>query len=122
MRRFFGKEHWIGISLFLALYDIVVVAMSYFLALWLRFDCRFSEIPAEYLSAWKHFTPAYVVAGVLCFYVLRLYKSIWRFASYSELLRIIIASFITSVMHTVCITALMRLDVDTYQQSRMPIS
>ena len=28
MRRFFGKEHWIGISLFLALYDIVVVAMS----------------------------------------------------------------------------------------------
>ncbi|MBR7019910.1 MAG: polysaccharide biosynthesis protein [Lachnospiraceae bacterium] len=122
MRRFFGKEHWIGISLFLALYDIVVVAMSYFLALWLRFDCRYSEIPAEYLSAWKHFTPIYIVLAILCFYLLRLYKSIWRFASYSELLRTIIASIITTIIHTVGITAMMRLLFDTFTMRRMPIS
>ena len=97
MRRFFGKEHWIGSSLFLAIYDIVAVSMSYFLALWLRFDCRYSIIPAEYLRAWKLFTPAYVVLSILIFYILRLYKSIWRFASYSELLRTIIASMITAV-------------------------
>ena len=122
MKRFFGKEHWIGVSLFLALYDIVVVAMSYFLALWLRFDCRYSEIPAEYLSAWKHFTPIYIVLAILCFYLLRLYKSIWRFASYSELLRTIVASIITTIIHTVGITAMMRLLFDTYTMRRMPIS
>ena len=122
MKRFFGKEHWIGISLFLALYDIVVVAMSYFLALWLRFDCRYSEIPAEYLSAWKHFTPIYIILAILCFYLLRLYKSIWRFASYSELLRTIIASIITTIIHTVGITAMMRMMFDTFTLRRMPIS
>ena len=122
MKKFFGKEHWIGVALFLALYDIIVVAMSYFLALWLRFDCRFSEIPKEYLSAWKHFTPVYIVLAILCFYLLRLYKSIWRFASYSELLRTIIASMITTVIHTVGITLMMRMMFDTYRMKRMPIS
>jgi Predicted nucleoside-diphosphate sugar epimerases len=128
MRRFFGKEHWIGISLFLALYDIIVVSMSYFLALWLRFDCRFSEIPKPYLTAWKLFTPAYIVLALLCFYILRLYKSIWRFASYSELLRTIIASLITTAIHTVGITVMMRLMEDKFVKNplthytRMPLS
>ena len=122
MRRFFGKEHWIGVALFLALYDIVVLAMSYFLALWLRWDCRFTEIPKEYLSAWKHFTPVYVVVAIMCFYLLRLYKSIWRFASYSELLRTIVASMITTVIHTGGITLMIRLYFDTYKIKRMPIS
>ena len=122
MRRFFGKEHWIGISVFLALYDIVVVAMSYFLALWLRFDCRYSEIPGEYLSAWKHFAPIYIVLAILCFYLLRLYKSIWRFASYSELLRTIVASLITTLIHTFGITVMIRMLYDTFTIKRMPIS
>ena len=123
MRRFFGREHWIGISLFLAIYDILAVSMSYFLALWLRFDCRYSIIPGEYLRAWKLFTPAYVVVSILLFYILRLYKSIWRFASYSELLRTIIASMITAVVHTVGITAMMRYMKETFVQShRMPLS
>ena len=123
MRRFFGREHWIGISLFLAIYDMIVVAMSYFLALWLRFDCRFSVIPEQYLKAWMYFTPAYVVASIFIFYVLRLYKSIWRFASYSELLRTILASVFTAVLHTVGITFMMRKMSGIFTQNRrMPIS
>ncbi|MBR6019171.1 MAG: polysaccharide biosynthesis protein [Lachnospiraceae bacterium] len=104
------------------IYDIVAVAMSYFLALWLRFDCRFSLIQENYLRAWKFFTPAYVVVCILVFYLLRLYKSIWRFASYSELLRTIIASIITAVLHTAGITAMMRLEPEKYVQRRMPLS
>ena len=123
MRKFFGKEHWIGVSLFLAIYDIVAVAISYFVALWLRFDCRYSSIPAEYLRAWKLFTPAYIVVAILVFYILRLYKSIWRFASYSELLRTIIASMITAVIHTGGITVMMRLMKESFVRShRMPLS
>ena len=33
---------WIGVSGLLVMYDIVAVNAAYFLALWLRFDCRFS--------------------------------------------------------------------------------
>lgn len=122
MKKFFGKEHWIGVSLFMMIYDAVAVAMSYFVALWLRFDCRFSEIPDYYLDAWKRFIPGYIVMAILCFYLLRLYRSIWRFASYSELLRTIISSLITTIIHTFGITIMMRLMQDKYPYQRMPIS
>ena len=123
MHRFFGREHWIGISLFLAIYDMIAVAMSYFLALWLRFDCRFSTIPEQHLKAWMYFTPAYVVTAIFIFYVLRLYKSIWRFASYSELLRTIVASMLTAVVHTFGITFMMRKMHGIFTRyTRMPIS
>ena len=50
-------EHWHMVTLFLIAYDIVVSAGSYFAALWLRYDCRFTEIPQNFLSAWMKFTP-----------------------------------------------------------------
>ena len=63
-------------------------------------------IPKEYLSAWVKFTPIYTVFCIAVFWFLRLYKSIWRFASYSELSRVVASSVITSVFHTIAITLL----------------
>lgn len=37
--------HWVRISILLFIYDIIVMNVSYGLALWLRFDFRFSDIP-----------------------------------------------------------------------------
>ncbi len=88
------------------IYDVIVVNCSYFFVLWLRFDGRFSMIPKEYLSAWVKFTPIYTVFCIAVFWFLRLYKSIWRFASYSELSRVVASSVITSVFHTIAITLL----------------
>ena len=50
-------EHWQVIAVYLILYDIVVVNAAYFFALWVRFDCRYSAIPKEYLSASLMFAP-----------------------------------------------------------------
>ena len=113
MRKFFGREHWISIAIMLVIYDIIAVTGAYFLALWFRFDCKFSAIQAPYYDAWLKFAPFYAGFCVLCFYFLRMYKSIWRFASYSELIRTIISSFITGIFHTVFITIFFE---------RMPIS
>ena len=99
-------EHWHFIALYLMIYDVIVVNCSYFFVLWLRFDGRFSMIPKEYLSAWVKFTPIYTVFCIAVFWFLRLYKSIWRFASYSELSRVVASSVITSVFHTIAITLL----------------
>ena len=109
-RRF---EHWQVISLYLILYDIVAVNASYIVALLLRFDFRYSSIPETYLSAYIHFIPIYTVFSIAVFMLLRLYKSLWRYASFSELNRLIVSSFITFLFHTIFITVLFR---------RMPIS
>ena len=37
-------------NVMLVLYDMFAVALAYFLALWIRFDGRFSQIPREYLD------------------------------------------------------------------------
>lgn len=99
-----GLWHWQGVAIILTFYDILAVNLAYYISLWLRFDCRFSEIPGEYLRAWLAFTPAYTAICILIFWRLRLYRSIWRFASYSELVRVILSSFMTSSLHIILIT------------------
>ena len=52
--------HWQVITIGLIIYDMLAVNASYFLALWLRFDCRFSMIEPQYLEAFFAFAPIYV--------------------------------------------------------------
>lgn len=106
-------KHWEIISIYLALYDILAINFSYFAGLWLRFDLHYSSIPHEYLSAFLKFAPFYTVFSIIVFMVLRLYNSLWRFASFSELNRILISTAITTVFHILGITFLFR---------RMPMS
>lgn len=77
-------EHWQVVSLALAGYDAVSIVIAFFLALWFRFDCRYSMIPKEFLGAYLKFIGIYVIFSLFVFWRLRLYNSIWRFASYSE--------------------------------------
>ena len=112
-REGFQLEHWHIIAGLLMVYDALSLAFSYFIALWLRFDLRYTTIDYPYLEAWKQFLPLYILFSLAVFWYLKLYKSIWRFASYSELLRVSVATIISALFHTVGITLL---------YIRMPIS
>lgn len=107
------KGHWLNVAVLLILYDLAVVNFSYVTALWLRYDLKFSTINPEYLKAWAGFTPIYTIFCIFVFWRTRLYKSIWKYASYTELLYIIEASVITAIFHILFITVFFR---------RMPIS
>ena len=106
-------EHWQVIAAMLMVYDFVAVNFSYFLALWLRFDCKFSTISNNYINAWRSFIPIYSVFALIAFYFIGLYRSIWRFAGFEELVRVVKASVVTMFFHTVFITIL---------YARMPLS
>ncbi|MBQ5649087.1 MAG: polysaccharide biosynthesis protein, partial [Clostridia bacterium] len=101
------------IDLFMMLYDVAAVSLAFFIALWFRFDCKFSEIPRSYLMGWLKFVPIYAVISLAVFHMFHLYRSIWKFASFVELKRIFWATAILGVVHTVGITVLFE---------RMPIS
>ena len=100
-KRGFHLLHWQVIGVFLALYDAVAVNFSYFFALLLMFDFRFSVIPKNYLSMWESFTPFYTIASLIVFFLLHLYQSMWRYASYSELIRVLASSVITTLIQVV---------------------
>ena len=106
-------QHWKVIALYLMIYDIFAVNFSYFLGLWLRFDLRYSNIPENYLHAFLKFAPVYTIAVLVIFYFLHLYNSLWRFASFNELNRILAATVITTVIQVLGITVIFE---------RMPIS
>lgn len=106
-------EHWKLISLYLVIYDIFAVNVSYLAALFFRFDMHISSIPPEYMHAFIKFAPIYTIFSLFVFHILRLYNSLWQFASFDELNRIIISSIFTTLFQVAFMTILMM---------RMPIS
>lgn len=93
-------EHWHLITFLLIIYDAFAITASYYIALWMRFD-SFDGIPKDYMAHYAGFMPFYVVGSIVIFWGLRLYRSIWRFASYNELLRTILATIITFIYHII---------------------
>ena len=106
-------KHWQIISLLLVLYDIVAVCGAYMIALWIRFDGQFNHIPARYLEAYGRFIVPCAVVSVVLFALFRMYNSMWRFASLTEIVRTMLGSLTSSILHFVLITVLVR---------RMPVT
>lgn len=117
-------DHWKLVSLYLVVYDLIAVTLAYFLALLLRFDFAVSRIPIIYLQPWALFAPFYAVICILVFWRARLYRSIWRFASFTELLRITQATIATSLIHIVGVTVIINILTKgtDYTLNRMPFS
>lgn len=108
-------KHWQLVAVFLMVYDVVAVNLAYFMGLWIRYDFVFSSIPASYLRAFIYFVPIYSFVVLIAHVNLRLYKSIWQFASFNELIRIAIACVMTSIIHLVGISVLfMRMPLSYY--------
>ena len=107
-------EHWKAVAAILVIFDIFAVNFAYLFSLWIRFDCRFRLIPDEYMIPYVKFAPIYTLLCIIVFASQRMYKTILRFASYSELMRIIIASAICFVIHTVGISFFHRMPMSYY--------
>lgn len=106
-------KHWQKVSLIIGIFDIFAVNMAYFFALLLRFDFEYTKISSFYLDAFIKFAPFYTIFSILTFYFLKMYKSMWRFASVAELVRSSYAFVITTTFHVLGTILFIR---------RMPIS
>ncbi len=97
----------------LMIYDIGVIMLSYFVALWFRFDCQYSQIPNEMISAYAIFCPVYAVVCVIVFYFFRFYNMVWSFVGYRDLVQLFTVSICMSCLHIFGITIIFQ---------RLPIS
>ncbi len=108
-------EHWQIIAILLALYDFVAVCAAYFLALFIRFDGIYSEIPDYYLQPYNTFILPFALGSIVIFVLFRMYSGMWLFAGYSELVRTFLGSLVSSIVHSILITALvMRMPLSYY--------
>ena len=100
-------------ALCLILYDFVSMHAAYFLALWTRFDCQYSQIPKEIFSAYWSFTNYFAWVAIAIYALCKLYRSLWKYASYHELALCCFATAITLILHISGITSF---------YCRMPVS
>lgn len=66
--------------------DIVLVNTAFLLALWLRFE---GAVPLKYIVSYQQLTPVFTILLLTCFYAFGLYHRLWQYASVGELLQIV---------------------------------
>ena len=108
-------QHWQLVALFLGFYDAITVAFSYFAAVYIRFDLHLNLMLEEFGASLGRFLLIYVPVVLVIYSLMKLYNSIWRFASYVELERIFKATLL-SVLSAVLIALVfsIRLPVSAY--------
>lgn len=79
---------------FLVLYDILSVLISGYLALCVRFDFSFSEIPTNYEHVMLRVMPYSIGITILIFIIFRLYSSLWTYAGMVEIVNIAAAGIV----------------------------
>lgn len=82
-------KEWLGKTVVVVCGDVVIILVSYFLALLLRFDFLFSQIPVSYLNGYIRIMPFWVASTVLVYYLCRCYHFVWRLMGAAEFCRII---------------------------------
>ncbi len=108
-------------KMLLFIYDAFVINFSYFLALWLRFDCKISILLEDsplLIESWAKFIPIHTVATLLIFTMFKLYRSVWTFASYREFFNVVYATICSFIVHSVGITIIVNIQGDGIR--RMP--
>lgn len=75
----------------LIIYDTLAVSVAEFLALWTRFEFRIGQIIPEYLNHAMCYLLVNIIVTIAIFAFMKLYNSLWQYASVQEMLNVFIA-------------------------------
>lgn len=99
----------------LVILDLILITVSGFLALYIRFDFSFRRMDMTYVRYELRYLPVSLVLTIILFVIFKLYRSVWRFASTTELLNVIGACSVSLVLQIVIMACLrMRMPVSYY--------
>lgn len=73
--------------------DILIMVLTSILAIWIRFD--FGTIPEEYVINIYKYIGFDILIMLIIFFLLKLYTSVWTYASINELIDIVLACIAT---------------------------
>ena len=85
----------------LILLDIMSIIVASVGALYIRFDFNFSSIPVGYFEKLENIIAFNIIVTLVFFALWKLYKSVWRYASATELLNIIFATTCAAIAQVI---------------------
>ena len=114
-----GKsKHWFYRAVVLAVLDFVFMVLSFFAALLIRYDLKFTKIEEQYIKQSLIIVPICAILIIVLMGIFKMYNSIWRFVSFSEFERIVKAW----VCFTIIVFVAELIDELVTHVRRLPIS
>ena len=99
MKENYNRQRLVRI-LVLIILDAIIINLAAVLALVTRFDFSYAAaVRTGFMHQVWRYAVINTVVTLLVFYFLRLYHSVWEFASSAEMIRIAVASIISSVLY-----------------------
>ena len=97
---------WLKRAMIVCILDVICIAGSFFLALWIRYEFSYSAIPTVFLYRYAKTIFIWAAVSVFVFSRFRLYNSIWVFVGFDELFRIVMSYGVLLVIGAVSVAAL----------------
>ena len=88
----------------LVLMDMLIITAAGPLAIYVRYNLFFDPQAIEFIENIFQYLPVNLILTVIVFAVFRLYQGIWKYASASDLVNIILACLVSAVTQTVGMT------------------
>lgn len=82
----------------LVTYDILAVVLAEFLSIWARFEFTLTlpDSARDYLATAWNYLPINILITILIFAFMKLYSSLWQYASVQELMNVCIACLLAA--------------------------
>lgn len=104
----FNRQKFIRVAC-LVIADALLINAAAFLALFVRFEFDFEQLrQSGYLNGLVTYSWLNTLGALLIFYLMKLYDSLWEFASTAELIRVFVASVISAGL---CVVGMMMLKI-----------
>ena len=92
------NKQWVERAIALAIADIFVVVLSAVCALWIRYDFSVFAIDKTFLHNAVGMLPFDIISTLVIFWFLKLYQSVWRYASANELIKVAVAVLLEGIL------------------------
>ncbi|MBO5239356.1 MAG: polysaccharide biosynthesis protein [Lachnospiraceae bacterium] len=104
MLRWIKEKENIFQQLFFIMLDGISVFVASIMALWIRFDFSITKIDKIYLDNVWRTMPLNIIMVLAVYWLFRLYRSVWKYASWYELQRIILAGVTATLIQLLGLT------------------
>lgn len=86
----------------LAVMDMISILVVTVFAIYVRYDFSFKDLPEHFLKSTIWFIPINLVVTMISFVAWNLYTSVWRYASATELIKIVAAVTTATIGQVIC--------------------
>ncbi|MDO5147665.1 MAG: nucleoside-diphosphate sugar epimerase/dehydratase [Eubacteriales bacterium] len=81
--------------------DVAAVIIASYMGLLIRFEFDFASIGSQYINGMNRYMPINIICTVIIFYAMRMYTSLWKYASVREMSNVAAGVLLSGVLQII---------------------